>query len=155
MILVMDPQDDPTDITVSPATRYVLLATGWVFLALGAIGVFLPVLPTVPFLLVTAWAWSKSSHRLHRWLYGNRTYGPYLVAWDRHGVIPPRAKGLAIVAMAAGWLFLTLVVAKSFWLPLIVGVVELAVSAFILTRPSRPPTQAETPGDQTASRSSA
>ncbi len=135
----MDPQDDPTDITVSPAVRYALLALGWLFLALGAIGVFLPILPTVPFLLVTAWAWSKSSHRLHRWLYRNKTYGPYLIAWNRYGVIPPRAKALAIVAMAAGWLFLTLVIAKSFWVPLIVGVAELGAAAFILSRPSRPP----------------
>ena len=137
----MDPQDDPTDIHVSPTVRYMLLGVGWLFLAIGAIGVFLPVLPTVPFLLVTAWAWSKSSKRLHKWLYGNKTYGPYLVAWDRYGVIPPRAKALAIGTMAVGWLFLTLYVATSFWLPLIVGIVELAIIAFILTRPSRAPAQ--------------
>ena len=135
----MDPQDDPTDIHVSPTVRYMLLGVGWLFLAIGAIGVFLPVLPTVPFLLITAWAWSKSSKRLHKWLYGNKTYGPYLVAWDRYGVIPPRAKALAIGTMAVGWLFLTLYVATSFWLPLIVGIVELAIIAFILTRPSRAP----------------
>ena len=137
----MDPQDDPTDIHVSPTVRYMLLGVGWLFLAIGAIGVFLPVLPTVPFLLVTAWAWSKSSKRLHKWLYGNKTYGPYLVAWDKYGVIPPRAKALAIGTMAVGWLFLTLYVATSFWLPLIVGIVELAIIAFILTRPSRAPAQ--------------
>lgn len=137
----MDPQDDPTDIHVSPTVRYMLLGVGWLFLAIGAIGVFLPVLPTVPFLLITAWAWSKSSKRLHKWLYGNKTYGPYLVAWDRYGVIPPRAKALAIGTMAVGWLFLTLYVATSFWLPLIVGIVELAIIAFILTRPSRAPAQ--------------
>ncbi len=137
----MDQQDDPTDIHVSSTVRYVLLGVGWLFLAIGAIGVFLPVLPTVPFLLVTAWAWSKSSKRLHKWLYGNKTYGPYLVAWDKYGVIPPRAKALAIGTMAVGWLFLTRYVAKSFWLPLIVGLVELAIIAFILTRPSRAPTQ--------------
>lgn len=141
MILVMNPQDDPTNIHVSPTVRYMLLGVGWLFLAIGAIGVFLPVLPTVPFLLITAWAWSKSSKRLHKWLYGNKTYGPYLVAWDRYGVIPPRAKALAIGTMAVGWLFLTLYVATSFWLPLIVGIVELAIIAFILTRPSRAPTQ--------------
>jgi len=135
----MDPQDDPTDIHVSPTVRYVLLGVGWLFLGIGAIGVFLPVLPTVPFLLITAWAWSKSSKRLHKWLYGNKTYGPYLVAWDKHGVIPPRAKALAIGTMAVGWLFLTLYIARSFWLPLIVGIVELAIIAFILTRPSAPP----------------
>ena len=135
----MDPQDDPTEITLSPTARYLLLAIGWFFLALGAIGAFLPVLPTVPFLLVTAWAWAKSSKRLHTWLYGNPTYGPYLVAWDKHGVIPKRAKIMAVGMMAAGWLVMTIFVARSIWIPLIVGVVELAVSIFILTRPSKAP----------------
>ena len=135
----MDEHDNPTEITLSPATRYLLLAIGWFFLALGAIGAFLPVLPTVPFLLVTAWAWAKSSKRLHAWLYGNPTYGPYLVAWDKHGVIPKRAKIMAVSMMAAGWLVMTIFVARSIWMPLIVGVVELAVSIFILTRPSKAP----------------
>ena len=121
--------------------RPVYASLGLLFVALGIVGVVLPVLPTVPFLLITAWAWSKSSKRLHKWLYGNKTYGPYLVAWDRYGVIPPRAKALAIGTMAVGWLFLTLYVATSFWLPLIVGIVELAIIAFILTRPSRAPAQ--------------
>lgn len=139
MILSMDQQDDPTDITVSPTARYLLLGIGWFFLALGAVGVFLPVLPTVPFLLITAWAWSKSSVRLHKWLYGNKTYGPYLVAWNKYGVIPPRAKALAIGTMAVGWLFLTVYIARSVWVPLVVGLVEVAVAAFILTRPGAPP----------------
>lgn len=135
----MDPQDDPTEITLSPTARYLLLAIGWFFLALGAIGAFLPVLPTVPFLLITAWAWSKSSRRLHAWLYGNPTYGPYLVAWDKYGVIPKRAKIMAVGMMAAGWLVMTIFLARSIWMPLIVGVVEVAVSIFILTRPSKAP----------------
>jgi uncharacterized membrane protein YbaN (DUF454 family) len=139
MIMIMDPQDDLPDITASPVLRYVLLAIGWFFLALGAIGAFLPVLPTVPFLLITAWAWSRSSRRLQRWLYSNPTYGPYLMAWRRHGVIPTRAKVMAVGLMAAGWITMTVLVAKSIWLPLIVGAVEVAVSAFILTRPSHPP----------------
>ncbi len=135
----MDPKDDPAEITLSPTARYLLLAVGWLFLALGAIGAFLPVVPTVPFLIVTAWAWSKSSTRLHAWLYQNPTYGPYLVAWSKYGVIPRRAKVLAVGMMAVGWVAMTVFVARSFWLPLIVGVVEVAVSVFILTRPSAPP----------------
>ena len=135
----MDPQDDRADITISPTARFILLGLGWFFLALGAIGAFLPVLPTVPFLLVTAWAWSRSSHRLHKWLYGNKTYGPYLIAWDRYGVIPARAKAMAVGMMAAGWLATTIFVASSIWLPLFVGVVEVAIGIYILTRPSRAP----------------
>ena len=139
----MDPQNDPTDITVSPAVRYMLLAVGWLFLALGAIGVFLPVMPTVPFLLVTAWAWSRSSHRLHKWLYRNKTYGPHLIAWNKYGVIPKHAKILAIGMMAVGWVVMTVFLVTSFWIPAVVGVIELAVAVFILSRPS------SVPGDRT------
>jgi len=135
----MDKQDDPAEVTLSPTARYLLLAVGWLFLALGAIGAFLPVLPTVPFLLITAWAWSKSSKRLHRWLYSNPTYGPYLVDWNRYGVIPRRAKIMAIGMMAAGWLSYTVFFATNWWLPALIAAIELAVGWFIATRPSAPP----------------
>ncbi|MEN3950703.1 YbaN family protein [Iodidimonas sp. SYSU 1G8] len=135
----MDKQDDPAEVTLSPTARYLLLAVGWFFLALGAIGAFLPVLPTVPFLLITAWAWSKSSKRLHRWLYSNPTYGPYLIAWHKYGVIPRRAKIMAIGMMAAGWLSFTVFFATNWWVPALIAAVELAVGWFIITRPNAPP----------------
>lgn len=139
----MDDHDDLPDITLSPVARYALLGVGWFFLALGAVGAFLPVLPTVPFLLITAWAWAKSSHRLHAWLYRNRTYGPYLRAWHRYGVIPRPAKAMAVTMMAAGWIAMTLFVARNFWMPAIVGAIEVAVGIFILTRPSEAPARSD------------
>ena len=97
-----------TEITVSPTLRIFYLALGWLFAILGAIGAFLPILPTVPFLLVSAWAWAKSSKKLHAWLYGHKIYGPYLVAWDRYGVIPPSGKAASLIAMTAGWVYVTI-----------------------------------------------
>jgi hypothetical protein len=140
-------EDDPGRITVSPTARYLLLGIGWFFLGLGAIGAFLPVLPTVPFLLITAWAWSKSSRRLHAWLYGNPTYGPYLVAWDRHGVIPRQAKIAAIGAMAIGWVVMVVVAQPAIWIPVVVAIIEIAVGIFILTRPSEAPSEQPGPSE--------
>ena len=131
---------DPYDVTLSPVARHVLFAVGWVFVAFGAIGAFLPVIPTVPFLLVAAWAFAKSSKRWHHWLYSHPHYGPYLIAWDKYGVIPISAKILSLVMMTGGWMFVTFFIAESWKLPLALGVIHVAVGTYIVTRPSRPPT---------------
>ena len=144
----LDPSTTPeTKITLSPLARWTYLGIGWLFLILGAIGAFLPIMPTVPFLLVTAWAWSKSSETLHTWLYSHKIYDPYLIAWDKYGVIPRSAKAMALIAMTGGWLFVTIWIAESWVLPVVLGLIHLSVGAYIVTRPSAPPaaTAADTP----------
>ena len=130
------------EIEISRTARWFYLSIGWFFLILGAIGAFLPVLPTVPFLLITAWAWAKSSKKLHAWLYSHQTYGPYLVAWDKYGVIPVSAKVMSLTAMTGGWLFVTIWVVDSWELPVGLGLIHLAVGTYIVTRPSAPPSGA-------------
>jgi len=71
-------------------------------------GVFLPLLPTTPFLLVAAWAAAKSSPRLHRWLYSHPRFGPVLCAWRDEGAVPTRAKLLATITMLVSWIILWL-----------------------------------------------
>jgi uncharacterized membrane protein YbaN (DUF454 family) len=78
--------------------RWVLFAVGWIAVALGALGVVLPVMPTVPFLLVAVWAFARSSQRWHDWLYTRPYFGRLLREWDRHRSIPPWAKALAVNA---------------------------------------------------------
>lgn len=125
--------------TVGPITRLLLLAVGWVFVGLGLLGVILPVLPTTPFLLISVWAFSKSSPRLHRWLYTHPMAGPYLVSWSLYHVIPVKAKALAVALMVASWSYLTFFVATSWVLPTVVGFILLCAMAYILTQPSLPP----------------
>lgn len=117
--------------------RHLWTGLGWLFVALGAAGVVLPLLPTTPFVLLAAWCFAKSSPRLHAWLLGHRLFGPLIVNWQRHGAIPRRAKWVAIGSMAAVFgLSLALHVA---WPVLAVQALALAGSgAFILTRPDGP-----------------
>jgi hypothetical protein len=89
-------------------TVYFLLA--WCFFGLGAIGVVIPGLPTVPFMLVALWLFSKSSQRFHDWLYTHRLFGPPLRRWREHGVIPLRAKILSVVTMAISLAYMIFVV---------------------------------------------
>ena len=96
--------------------RWLLLALAVVCVVLGVIGIFVPVLPTVPFLLLAAWAASRSSPRLHHWLVHDRRFGRPLRDWEAHGVVPRRAKWAATVMMIFSGVVL-LVIAPKQWLP--------------------------------------
>lgn len=78
------------------------LAAGWLSLAAGFIGIFLPLLPTVPFVLLAAFCFSRGSARCERWLLGHPRFGPWIKDWRAHRSVPLRAKQLASVMMAAG-----------------------------------------------------
>ena len=83
----------------SPLVRYAYLTLGWVCVGLGAVGVVVPGMPTVVFLLVAVWAFARSSERFHRWLLAHPRLGPPVVDWQRHGVIRRRAKVAALAFM--------------------------------------------------------
>lgn len=78
------------------------LAAGWLSLVVGFIGIFLPLLPTVPFVLLAAFCFSRGSARCERWLLEHRRFGPVIRDWRENHAVPLRAKQLASVMMAAG-----------------------------------------------------
>ena len=112
------------------------IAAGFASLTLGAIGIFLPLLPTVPFLLLTAFCFARASDRLHDWLLSHKTFGPPIIAWRDHGAIGRRAKLLATLSIAAAFLIsIALRVPAAL---LIIQLVALAcVLIFIWSRPER------------------
>ena len=118
--------------------RYVYLAIGVFFVGLGVLGAVLPVLPTTPFLLISLWAFSKSSMRLERWLLEHKRFGPKLVAWRAHRVVPLPAKLAAWGSMTVS---LTLMIIAQRSLVAILGAASvMAVGAiYIATKPSKPP----------------
>ncbi len=120
-----------------PTVRRALAAFGCVNVALGVVGAFVPVLPTTIFLIIALWAFSKSSLRLHRWLYSHPRFGASLRAWHAHRVIPVRAKLAAVSMMAASLTYVALFVAEGWALPMGLAAVLGAVAAYIVTRPSR------------------
>ncbi len=122
--------------------RIVWLLAGLISLALGMIGAVLPLLPTVPFLLLATFCFARSSNRLHDWLINHRFFGPPIVAWEKGGVIGRRAK-----IMASGSIFATFGV--SLYLsagPIVLGiqaVVLTLVSIFIWSRPETLPSKSD------------
>jgi uncharacterized membrane protein YbaN (DUF454 family) len=89
--------------------RVLWLLAGGCSLLLGIVGIFLPLLPTTPFVLLAAFCFSRGSLRCERWLLQHPRFGPMVRDWRAHHAIPRRAKQLALVMMAvgaawAGWL---------------------------------------------------
>lgn len=119
----------------SRALRYLLLAVGWLSLALGVIGIFLPVLPTTPFLLLSAACFVRSSRRVYLWLVGHPRLGPWIADYLDGKGLPLKAKVYAIMLMWAGIGFscylVPLIWARGFMLASAV-----LVSLYILTRPT-------------------
>jgi hypothetical protein len=115
-----------------------MLGIGWSAVGLAMLGVFLPLLPTTPFLLVAAWAFGRSSIRLRRRLYNDRMFGPMLQNWERHGAIPLWAKMLATGVMLLTFVGLTQRETIPFWVLILIGMLLAAVSVWIVTRPSGP-----------------
>ncbi len=113
-------------------TGYILI--GSIALVLGIIGAFLPVMPTTVFILIAAWAFARSSDRLHQALLDHPRTGPAIRAWRKNQCIPRHAKIAAVVSMTISWFIVWF---TTDWLvSLIVAIVLLLVMAFILTRPS-------------------
>ena len=110
---------------------------GSVSLALGAVGVVLPLLPTTPFVLVSAFAFARSSKRLHDWLLAHRIFGQLIDDWRRYGAISRSARIAAILSMVA---VLSISIVLSVPLhAIVIQLVALSASAvFILTRPFPP-----------------
>lgn len=115
--------------------RVLWAGLGLLALGLGMIGVVLPLVPTVPFLLLAAFFFARSSERLHGWLLGHRVFGPMIDDWHRSGAIRPSAKRAATLSIAAVF-GLSLVLGVPEKVLLIQAVTLGCVLLFIWTRPN-------------------
>lgn len=111
----------------NPLARYALLAVGWLSVALGVIGIFLPVLPTTPFLLLAAACFVRSSRRFYNWLVTHPRLGPWFRDYLEGNGVPLKGKIYAIVTM---WLSISV----SCWLvPLPWARIAMVISATLVT----------------------
>lgn len=83
--------------------RILLLAIAWLCVGLGIIGIFLPLLPTTPFMILAAAIFARTSPRFEKWLMEHPRYGQPLIDWRREGAISRRAKILSVSLMAASF----------------------------------------------------
>ncbi len=115
--------------------RFIYLISGFSTLIFAVLGVFLPLLPTTPFLLLSAFCFARSSEKLHIWLLEHPYLGQNIQNWQENGSISRKAK-VTSMAMILLTIVLSVVLQIHGSLLLIQIVVLSCVSLFILTRPN-------------------
>ena len=114
--------------------RWTCLILAYLFLVLAVIGIVLPGLPTVPFLLLTAWFAARGSKRLHGWLYEHPKLGKLLIDWEQQGAVSRTSKVTAVILLMVSWVFMNMRIDNS-WLMAGLAVLFMSIIAFLLTRP--------------------
>ncbi|WP_019449737.1 YbaN family protein [Cupriavidus sp. BIS7] len=120
------------------AIRAFWVTCGTLSLALGIIGIFLPLLPTTPFVLLAAACFARGSERFHHWLVTHQRFGPLVRDWQAHRSIPLRAKCLALSMMwtsmsVTAWLMRERPLAS-----VTLIAIALAVTVWMVRLPTRP-----------------
>lgn len=116
--------------------RLLILAAAWLMVGIGVIGIFLPVLPTTPFIILAAALFARSSPRFEQWLLDHPRFGQPLIDWRREGAISKKAKIASVSLMAASYGIVVFFGPPQLWLKLLIGAILIACAAFVLTRPS-------------------
>lgn len=117
--------------------RWAWWLLAWASLALGVVGIVVPGLPTVPFVLLSAYAAARGSERLHGWLLAHPRFGPMIRDWQAGGAVSRRAKWLAsgMMVLAAAVMFAT---APRWWMAATGTAIMAMVSLWLWRRPEPP-----------------
>lgn len=121
--------------------RVLWLVLAWVSLALGIIGIVLPVVPTTPFILLAAFAAARGSERLHARMRNHPRFGTMLRDWERDGAVSRRAKYFATITMLGSAIIL-FVFTPHWWIAAIASAIMLGVAVWLWMRPEPRPRSA-------------
>ena len=112
--------------------KYILAFLGTVSLMLGVLGIFLPVLPTTPFLLLAAALYLRSSRRLYNWLLSHKHLGPYIKNFYEKRAIPLRVKIVSVSLLWITLLYCAFFVASAWWMSILFIAIAAGVTVHIL-----------------------
>lgn len=114
--------------------KILLIIIASISLGLGIVGIFVPLLPTTPFLLLSAGLYAKSSEKLYNWLLNHRIFGEYIRSYREDKAISLRIK---IIAIATIWISLgysmLFIVNHKWYLQLILGIIAIGVTWHLLS----------------------
>jgi len=114
-------------------SRLALIVSGTFFLGLGIIGIFLPLLPTTPFILLAASCYARSSKRLYNWLLNNRWFGTYIKNYREGKGIPFRIKILSISFLWIVIGYSVIFVVDIFYIRVVLFLIAIGVTIHILS----------------------
>jgi uncharacterized protein len=122
-----------------------LAALGIFFVVLAAVGIFVPLLPTTPFLLLAAACFIRSSKRLYDWMMNNRVFGPYIKNYRERKAVPRRIKAVSLVLLWAAIGISIFRVAKQSWIQIALLLIAIGVTWHILSLNTLLPINRERP----------
>lgn len=120
----------------SKIVKYLLIAAGTLSIFVGFIGIFLPLLPTTPFLLLAAALYSKSSDKFYNWLINNRFFGSFIKNYREGNGISPQARFISLTSL---WLVMgsTIIYAvEAIWLKIGLLIIAIGVTIHLLIIPT-------------------
>ena len=126
-------KSDQTDIISNRFFRYLLISAGTIFLGFGIIGIFLPVLPTTPFLLLAAACYARSSKRFYDWLMNNKWFGTYIKNYREGRGVPLKFKVFTISLLWITILVSVFFVINNYLIDLLLIIIAIGVTIHILT----------------------
>lgn len=122
--------------------RYIVhncyLALGWLMLMLGAVGIFVPGLPTTIFWILSLWAFTRSSEKMRRYLLQHPKFGKILRDWTDYQVVPPIGK-IACTLSIGLVCIVSVLTSENILIATGLCFVLTLVCGYVITRPSRPP----------------
>ena len=113
--------------------KYLLIILGSISLALGVIGIFLPLLPTTPFLLLSATLYVRSSEKLYQWLIHQKYLGTYIRNFREHRAIPLRAKIISTAMVWVTLIYCATTVSEMIWIKILFIALAIGITWHILS----------------------
>jgi|TARA_B110000902_G_scaffold12541_3_gene15120 uncharacterized membrane protein YbaN (DUF454 family) len=110
------------------------MAIGWISLSLGIIGAFLPLLPTTPFILLSAWCFARSSERFHSWLLANKYFGQMINDWENGRGLSRKIRARALILSWFSLCF-SMFVIYQWWGIVILGTVGILLTLYLYKLP--------------------
>lgn len=119
--------------------RWVLIVCGWISIVAGVIGIFLPLMPTVPLLLLAAACFARSSERFHSWLVDHNHLGPLIRDYLDSGAIPLKVRRIAIGMIWVSFPTSAFVFVEVIWLRGVLLAIAAGVTLYLLSLPTIQP----------------
>ena len=113
--------------------KKILVVSGTFFLVLGIIGIFIPLLPTTPFLLLAAACFARGSKKFYNWLINNKWLGQYIKNYQEGRGIPLTVKIISIIFLWVTIIFSAIIIVSNYYIQIILIIIAIGVTIHILT----------------------